>query len=74
MKKMLSKGLIVGLVLHSFSNSTFAKLPQTNNTLPSSHTWSYLPSKDAFTHGHAVFQLGGYWSRQGKAQHINIED
>ncbi len=25
-------------------------------------------------HGHAVVQLGGYWSNQGKVQHINIED
>lgn len=25
-------------------------------------------------HGHTVVQLGGYWSNQGKAQHINIED
>lgn len=24
--------------------------------------------------GHTVVQLGGYWSKQGKAQHINIED
>lgn len=24
-------------------------------------------------HGHAIVQLGGYWGKQGKAQHINIE-
>jgi hypothetical protein len=29
--------------------------------------------KDRFTHGHAVVQLGGYWSSQGKAKHINID-
>ena len=29
--------------------------------------------KDHLVHGHAVVQLGGYWSTQGKSQHINIE-
>ena len=31
------------------------------------------PLQDYFAHGHAVVQLGGYWSTQGKSQHINIE-
>lgn len=29
--------------------------------------------KDLLTHGHTIIQLGGYWSIQGKAQHINID-
>ena len=29
--------------------------------------------KDHLAHGHAVVQLGGYWSIQGKLQHINID-
>lgn len=27
----------------------------------------------ALKHGHTVFQAGGYWSQQGKAQHIDID-
>lgn len=28
---------------------------------------------DYLSQGHAVVQLGGYWSKEGKAQHINID-
>ena len=33
---------------------------------------SNLPS--SLKHGHAIIQLGGYWSIQGQAQHINLQD
>ena len=33
---------------------------------------STLPT--SLKHGHAVLQLGGYWSIQGSQQHIDIED
>jgi hypothetical protein len=33
---------------------------------------STLPS--SLKHGHAVLQLGGYWSNQGSQQHIDIQD
>lgn len=36
------------------------------------HFLSNLPS--SLKQGHPVVQLGGYWSRQGQKQHINIQD
>ena len=33
-----------------------------------------IPASLNLRHGHAVIQLGDYWSAQGETQHINIED
>lgn len=57
----------------SFTNSIFSQPANNlNSSLKSSNNFlSNLPN--AFKSGHVVFQAGGYWSTQGKKQHINIQ-
>ncbi|CDZ77340.1 hypothetical protein BN59_01623 [Legionella massiliensis] len=40
--------------------------------LPNPNFLSSLPS--SLKQGHVIIQFGGYWSSQGQAQHINIQD
>lgn len=44
-----------------------------NSVVDSSQRLSIPSSISAFKQGHIVFQAGGYWSHQGKAQHIDID-
>ena len=68
------------LVLFSVLGSVGAHaIPSTNNDTafayksPSSFL-SAIPESLNLKHGHAVVQLGGYWSIQGKTQHVDIDD
>ena len=56
--KKFRKGLLLLLCLNA--SSTFSATQST-----------YLPM---LTHGHFVFSLGGYQSKQGETQHIDIQD
>ena len=54
-----------------------ASQPANDNTYllkSPSYFFSRISESLNLKHGHAVVQLGGYWSIQGKAQHVNIED
>jgi hypothetical protein len=75
MKKTLAtKGMLLPILMGLSANAAFASNTQTNTiSLQAKSSTSYLPSKYDLLHGHAVVQLGGYWSIQGKSQHINIE-
>lgn len=75
MKKPLpSKGLLLALLTGLSANAAFASSTQGRiSSAPDKPSTSYLPSKYDLLHGHAVMQLGGYWTSLGKAQHINIE-
>lgn len=56
-----------------FFNSVFSQPANYNSSLKSVASFlSTLPG--ALKQGHALFQLGGYWSNQGSQQHINIQD
>lgn len=63
-------------LLTSLSSSIAFSASQPANYNPSlksvSSFLSTLPM--SLKHGHAVLQLGGYWSIQGSRQHIDIED
>lgn len=57
------------------SSMTFSASQPTNYSFslkPISNFLSTLPA--SLKHGHAVLQLGGYWSIAGVQQHINIDD
>jgi hypothetical protein len=64
------------LLLTALSSSVAFSASQPGNdsaTLkPTSHFLSTLPA--ILKKGHAVLQLGGYWSIQGRRQHIDIQD
>ena len=75
MKNSLTyKGILLAALTGLSANVAFASSGQrTVSTVPDKTSTSYLPSKYDLLHGHAVVQLGGYWSSQGKNQHINID-
>ena len=56
------------------SSMAFSAIQPTNSfsLKPTPNFLSTLPA--AIKHGHAVLQLGGYWSIAGVKQHINIDD
>lgn len=44
-----------------------------NSVVGSSEQFSFSSLSSALKRGHLVVQAGGYWSHQGKAQHIDID-
>ena len=69
-------GTTLALLSTLSPNVTFAsQASDTPYSLQSpTHFLSSFPSYFNAMKGHAVVQLGGYWSEQGKSQFINIED
>ena len=67
---LLLTGLSSSIV---FSASQPASQPANYNHFLKSPSKYLSKSLDLLKHGHAIIQLGGYWSIQGENQHINID-
>jgi hypothetical protein len=59
------------VVLFALVSSTTLAASQPIPNPPSSHS-HFLPPLSTLKAGHALIQLGGFWSSQGASQHINI--
>ncbi|WP_298625095.1 hypothetical protein [uncultured Legionella sp.] len=67
-KRVLSSVLLFTCSLAYSSQSAIS-----GSVVDSSHQLSSSSFISAFKQGHIIFQAGGYWSHQGKAQHIDID-
>jgi hypothetical protein len=67
--------LLTGLSASSICSANHIASQPSNYSSALTSASSFLSTLPAsLKHGHAVVQLGGYWSNQGSQQHINIED
>ncbi|OCH99129.1 hypothetical protein A8135_07680 [Legionella jamestowniensis] len=64
------KGILVSLFWGCVASTLVS---QSANAGIDSKEANFTPSFSVFKQSHLVFQVGGYWSSQGKAQHINID-
>jgi hypothetical protein len=69
---MQGKGKILGILLTGLASTLAYSASQPASTLKPSNFLSTLPA--LLKQGHAVLQLGGYWSIQGRSQNIHIDD